>query len=338
MSLDKKNLIGLFAGIIGIAAIKKATDKGSMAKIPKPKEGFSREQDLAYLRYKMNKPKFSGAAPDFSERQSKVSDFQSQMSSAQTNIADLQDAIAKQETEKIEQQLNQLNSDINDAKNDIQSLQVELDLTMKPKSQGGRKGESGIKAVRAQIQNKINALKANLVAFEKSLAENFEPLRFDASISSAQKAQAQSDLTGLKSRVSSIKSNISSLKAEMQAQKRTYEGRVGSDMTFEQYASEHYERPYSQMGGRYGAGGPAEKAWNQYSTKMGDYAGSEGSWTGESESGMMWMDEGAENSDDFKNRMKNYEEADSSWTGESENPFDIVDGFSKQLPKLPKFK
>ena len=338
MSFDKKNLIGLFAGIIGIAALKKATDKGSMAKIPKPKEGFSREQDLAYLRYKMNKPKFSGAAPDFTERQKNVSDFQSQMSSAQTNIADLKTAIAKQETEKIQQQLDQLNSDISDAKNEIQSLQAELDLTRKPKSQGGRKGESGIKAVRVQLQNKINALKANLAAFEKNLNENFQQLRFDTSISAAQKAKAQADLKDLESRVAKIKTNISSLKAEMQAQQKTYEGRVGTDMTFEQYASAHYERPYAQMGGRYDAGGPAEKAWNQYSTKMGNYAGSEGSWTGESESGIMFMDEGAEQSDDFKNRMKNYEEVDSSWTGESENPFDIVDGFSKQLPKLPKFK
>ena len=47
MSFDKKNLIGLFAGIIGLAALKKVS--GSQSKIPKGKDGFSREQDLGYF-------------------------------------------------------------------------------------------------------------------------------------------------------------------------------------------------------------------------------------------------------------------------------------------------
>ena len=53
MSFDKKNLIGLFAGIIGLAALKKASGlDDAQSKIPKVypcKDGFSREQDLGYF-------------------------------------------------------------------------------------------------------------------------------------------------------------------------------------------------------------------------------------------------------------------------------------------------
>jgi len=401
MSFNQKNVLGLLAGIVGLAAIKSATGskstmtmhfhhakqclddahgnaskakqicrqryanesqkfihavceaidhlasgQGSMAKIPKGKDGFSREQDLAYFRYRMNKPKFAGAAPDFSERNTKMGELQGEMQSARRNISDLQAAIQKQTTEQVQAQLDELQANLNNAKADLTALEDQLALTHKyPKGrmemgidvgvQGGGKGTSGIVDKRKKLEEKIVNTKALIQKIDDDL-KGFEAMklfRFGGAISAQDKAKAQADLANLKTRMGILTTEVDGLKNEMKAQQQAYDARVGTDMTFEQYAEANYQRPYGEMSDRYGTTGPAARAWAQFTDKMKPFSQSQKPWNPDA-STSSWSEGTGELKSD------SYSDGDASWDGSSStNSWDSVADFSgKKLPEMPKFR
>jgi phage host-nuclease inhibitor protein Gam len=393
MSFNQKNVLGLLAGIVGLAAIKSATgpksskgsriwyhiygyakecleqaggnahrakqicrqkyashgedvvqlicenidelaQKGSMAKVPKGKDGFSREQDLAYFRYKMNKPKFAGAAPDFSERNAKMGELQGEMQSAMTNIFDLKAAIQKQTTEQVQAQLDELQANLNNAKEDLTNLEDQLALTNKlpTQAQGGLKGTTGVVEERRKLNAKIVDAKALVQKLDNDLVGFDRLFRFSGAISAQDKAKAQADLAELNARMGILTTEVQGIKNAMKAQQQAYDERVGTDMTFEQYAEATYQRPYGEMSDRYGTTGPAARAWAEFSDKMGPFSQSQKPWNPDASTNS-WSDAGDLKSD-------SYSDGDASWTGTSPtNSWDSATGFSgKKLPDMPKFR
>ena len=192
-----------------------------------------------------------------------------------------------------------------------------------------------LESTKKKIDEKIKDLKSK-VNVAQAKVNNFDMTRFDGTITGQERVKIQKDLNDVKLELGIIETQAKALKTQMQTQQSAYDARVGTDMTFAQYASENYERPYAQMGGRYDAGGPAEKAWKQYTDKLGTYKQDGGSWSAEGTKAMTWHD--LEDSE-LSAKMKNYEEKGSSWSAsDSSDPWSDAGSFSDKRPDMPKFK